>query len=80
MLRLRAWRLRRGLTQAALGALLEVDQRQVARWERPTVVPRPTALAKLARVLDVTVDDLLTPDELSLPADDPTYRDERRAG
>lgn len=79
MQRLKAWRLRRGLTQSALAQQLGVDQRQVARWERSTLLPRPSTLQRMAAVLDASVDELLTADELGLPADDPTIRLDRQA-
>jgi DNA-binding XRE family transcriptional regulator len=50
---LRRLRLERGLTQAALAGLLEVDPSTVSWWESGKYLPSPQFVPKLARVLRV---------------------------
>ena len=65
MKQLRAWRLRRFLTQKQLAEKVGVPYQTVQRWEAGQSKPRPGSLKRLCEALDVTVDDLLTPEELS---------------
>jgi len=58
--RLYAARLRAGLTQAELGERVGMSQRGIANWEiREHSSPNAEQLAKLADVLDVSVEDLV---------------------
>jgi transcriptional regulator with XRE-family HTH domain len=61
---LRAWRLRRFLTQQQLADKLGVPYQSVQRWESGQSFPRPGSLRRLCEALEVTPDDLLTPGEL----------------
>jgi transcriptional regulator with XRE-family HTH domain len=61
---LRAWRLRRFLTQQQLADKLGVPYQSVQRWESGQSFPRPGSLRRLCEALEVTPDDLLTPVEL----------------
>lgn len=64
MERLRAWRMRRFLTQKALAEKVGVPYQTVQRWEGGHMFPRPGHLRRLCEALEVTPDELLTPDEL----------------
>ena len=58
--RLYAARLRAGLTQAELGERVGMSQRGIANWEiREHSFPNAEQLAKLADVLDVSVEELV---------------------
>jgi transcriptional regulator with XRE-family HTH domain len=64
MKQLRAWRLRRFLTQKELAAKVGVPYQTVQRWESGQSFPRPALLKRLCEALEVTPDELLTPEEL----------------
>ncbi|AEE17979.1 helix-turn-helix domain-containing protein [Treponema brennaborense] len=51
----------KGLTQDELSEQLNVSPQAVSKWENDVSYPDITLLPKLAAVLGVTVDDLLTP-------------------
>jgi len=55
----------RGMTQADLAAALGVTQGMVSFYEKGTADPAAQTLAKLARVLDVSADELLGLKKLS---------------
>ena len=57
--RLRRLRLERGLSLRSLAMRLSCDHSLVVRWERGDREPAPQDLARLARVLRVTADELL---------------------
>jgi len=58
--RLASARIRAGLTQEELGNKLDMSQRGISNWEhRKTSSPRPEQLAMLAKILDVTVEELV---------------------
>jgi transcriptional regulator with XRE-family HTH domain len=61
---LRAWRMRRFLTQKELAARVGVPYQTVQRWESGQRFPRPGHLRRLCEALEVTPDELLTLDEL----------------
>ena len=65
MQELRAWRTRRFLTQKELAEKVGVPYQTVQRWESGESFPRPKHLRQLCAALDVTPDELLTPDELA---------------
>jgi transcriptional regulator with XRE-family HTH domain len=54
--RLRAARAAKGLTQEALGVLVDKDKFQVSRYESGDVDPSAETLGKLAAALDVRID------------------------
>ena len=58
--RIRETRESRGLTQAALGAQLQVTRSQVTLWETGGRNPSPTSLTHIARALGVEVEWLAT--------------------
>jgi transcriptional regulator with XRE-family HTH domain len=60
--RLASLRLNAGLSQAELAKLVGESQRNIAYWEQADKPPRSDVLPKLARVLDVKIDDLLDVD------------------
>lgn len=54
-----ALRIRRGLSQYQLGALVGVSDKAVSKWETGVSKPRMDTIIKLAEVLDVRTDELL---------------------
>lgn len=61
--RLTAARIHAGLTQAELGKKIGMSQRGIANWEiRQNSSPNPEQLAKLAQVLDISVEELIRGD------------------
>lgn len=56
---LKQLRLERGLSQAALGKLLNVDQRTVSAWEKGACEPSMTALARMCEIFGESFDTLL---------------------
>ena len=60
-LNLAALRKKKGLTQAELAAAVGVSTSAVGNWEAGLRRPRYDTLLRLASVLDVTIDDLLSP-------------------
>ena len=56
--RLRLLREARQLTQTRLSALLEVDPRVYNRWERGTSAPQFETVARIADLLQVSLDEL----------------------
>ena len=72
--KLKALRTERGLTQEQLAARLYVSRTAVSKWETGGGSPNLDSLQPLARLFDVSVDDLLSADDLIVLA-----RDERRS-
>jgi len=62
---LKAWRTRRFLTQKGLAEKVGVPYQTIQRWESGQSFPRPRHLQRLCTALEVTPDDLLTPEELA---------------
>ena len=60
-LNLAALRKRKGLTQAELAVAIGVSTSAVGNWEAGLRRPRYESLLRLASVLGVTIDDLLSP-------------------
>lgn len=60
------FRKRSGLTQAALAERINFSDKAVSKWERGESIPDVLTLVELARVFDITVDDLLK-DHNALP-------------
>jgi transcriptional regulator with XRE-family HTH domain len=59
--RLRRLRVSRGLTQAALGALVGTSQGRVGDWEQARNTPTARGVSRLAAALEVAPADLLHP-------------------
>jgi len=55
-----ALRMRRGLSQFQLGTLVGVSNKAVSKWENGASMPQISTCRKLAEVLGVTLDELLT--------------------
>lgn len=55
-----ALREKKGLSQYQLGALVGVTDKAVSKWENGASKPRINTVKKLAQVLDVGIDELLT--------------------
>ncbi len=53
-------RVRRGLTQYQLGALVGVSDKAVSKWENGSSKPQSNILYKLSEALGISVDELLT--------------------
>lgn len=51
------------MTQSQLAQLMNASQSAVAMWETGVALPRPDKLCKLAQILGVTVDQLLSDKE-----------------
>ena len=64
-MQIRERRKQRGLTQAQLAELVEVDQTAISQWERGITQPRMKKCLQLASVLGCTVNDLLDIRELT---------------
>ncbi|SMB98015.1 Helix-turn-helix [Thermanaeromonas toyohensis ToBE] len=64
--RLRKAREAKGLTQAQLGALLNVSDATINRYEKGQRSPDPEMLVKLAEALNVSTDYLLTGKQASI--------------
>lgn len=56
---LRSLRKEKGLTQRQLGAHVGVTQQMVGKWEKGQSTPDPGTLARIAELLEVSVDALL---------------------
>ena len=54
-----ALRIRRGLSQYQLGALVGVSDKAVSKWENGVSKPRISTIVKLSEVLDIGTDELL---------------------
>ena len=72
--KLKTLRIERGLTQEQLAARLYVTRTAVSKWETGGGSPNLDSLQAVARLFDVSVDDLLSTDDLIVLA-----RDERRS-
>lgn len=72
--KLKALRTEHGLTQEQLAAKLYVSRTAVSKWETGGGSPNLDSLQAVARLFDVSVDDLLSTDDLIVLA-----RDERRS-
>lgn len=72
--KLKALRTERGLTQEQLAAKLYVSRTAVSKWETGGGSPNLDSLQAVARLFDVSVDDLLSADDLIVLA-----RNERRS-
>ena len=72
--KLKTLRAERGLTQEQLAAKLYVSRTAVSKWETGGGSPNLDSLQAVARLFDVSVDDLLSADDLIVLA-----RDERRS-
>ena len=72
--RLSALRRAAGLTQAELAGLIGDVQPNIAYWEASEKPPRSDVLPKLAKVLGVSVEDLLSADLLPEPKRGPVGR------
>lgn len=57
--RLKYYRTERRMTQRELGDLLGVSQETITNYERGGRFPRPSALQAIAKLLDLSLDDLL---------------------
>lgn len=65
--RVRAFRLDRGLTQEQLAELIDRSVETVSNLERGVTVPSEATIARLAHCLNISVDDLLV-DRQAQPA------------
>jgi transcriptional regulator with XRE-family HTH domain len=68
--RLIALRKERGLTQQALADAIELHVNQIKRYEAGTAQPTLETLAKLAKALHVSLDDLVFGEAVRGPSDD----------
>ena len=66
--RIAQYRKEKGLTQEALAQAMNVSAQAVSKWENDQTCPDITSLPQLSRILDVTVDELLSGNTENLPA------------
>lgn len=52
-------RIARGITQAQLAEAIGCLQKDISRYENGTYVPKPHMLAKIAKALECTMEDLI---------------------
>lgn len=76
--KLQALRKQKGLTQEELAALLFVSRAAVSKWESARGYPNIDSLKGIAKLFGVTVDELLSGDELLSVAEEDTARRENR--
>ncbi len=57
----------KGLTQEELSQMMEVSAQAVSKWENDQTCPDIASLPKLAKILSVTVDELLSGKEENAP-------------
>ena len=57
---LRNYRIRKGLTQLDLSAVVDIDLRQIKRYEAATSTATIVYTCRIADALEVSVDDLLS--------------------
>lgn len=60
MNKLKELRQRAGLKQTDIAHTLSVSQQAVAKWESGESMPQADKLSKLAKILNCTIDDLLS--------------------
>ena len=65
--RIAALRKEKGMTQEELSQKMEVSAQAVSKWENDQTCPDITSLPKLAKILGVTVDELLSGKEETEP-------------
>lgn len=53
-----------GISQAALAEKLNVSQSTVAMWETGDNVPKTTMLPEIAKALNCTIEDLFSKDDM----------------
>jgi transcriptional regulator with XRE-family HTH domain len=63
--RIKELRKNKGISQVQLASLLDVTQSAVAKWETGESLPRTDKLPDIAKILCVTVDDLLKPTDIT---------------
>ena len=61
---IRSRRLSMNMTQESVGEALGVERSTVAMWETRQSAPRAAMLPALAKLLNCTIDELLTDDEM----------------
>lgn len=61
--KIKVYRVKQGLTQEELGALLGVGRAAVAQWERGVNLPRPKTLLSLTNIFNCSMEDLLPPEK-----------------
>lgn len=78
--RIKQIRLRRGMTLEEFGELLKAADSIVSRWENGISIPRPDRLKKIAKLENITVEELLYPNEIvqELINENASLRDEKR--
>lgn len=74
-----AWRQYRGLEQADVAKMLETTQASISRWERLETEPSIDKLKELARIYNVTIDDLINRTPFEPDAAMQVYLELRRA-
>lgn len=68
----------KGFTQDELSQMMEVSAQAVSKWENDQTCPDITSLPKLAKILGVTVDELLSGKEENAPVAQVLAPEERK--
>lgn len=76
--KLQELRKKKGLTQEELAEKLFVSRTAVSKWESGRGFPNIDSLKEIARFFGVTIDDLLSSDELLTVAEEDTRQNEKR--
>lgn len=63
--RFKNFRLSNNLTQTQVAKLIGIDQTNISSWENDKTRPEYENLIKLAKIYDVTIDELLGVERLS---------------
>jgi transcriptional regulator with XRE-family HTH domain len=65
--KLKIWRMRRGMTMKQLAEAAGVSEQTIVRIETHGVIPFPRTLDKLAKALNVSPEELLIEDDERIP-------------
>ena len=57
---IKMFRMQKGLTQKELADLLHVTAQAVSRWEKGDVQPSIDTISEMAKIFEVTTDELIT--------------------
>lgn len=77
--RLMSLRRARGLSQEALGDMLDVTRQTVSKWERGDSTPELEKLVELSRIFGVSLDELAGIERTERPGDAAQARPEQSA-
>lgn len=70
---LKKYRTKRQMSQEALAQQLFISRQAISKWENGEGMPDLNTLVKLARILNVSLDELVLAQSHPLPNDNPDY-------